>query len=45
MPEDDERGRDLGVLITHKIKLKDGPDACKTFQEKKDGCIKVVINP
>jgi len=36
---------DPSFLITHKIKLEDGPDAYKTFQEKKDGCIKVVINP
>lgn len=36
---------DPGFLITHKIKLEDGPDAYKMFQEKKDGCIKVVINP
>jgi threonine dehydrogenase-like Zn-dependent dehydrogenase len=28
-----------------KIKREDGPDAYKTFQEKNDGCIKVVINP
>ena len=36
---------DPSFLITHKIGLEDGPDAYKTFQEKKDGCIKVVINP
>lgn len=36
---------DPGFLITHKIKLEDGPDAYKMFQEKTDGCIKVVINP
>ena len=36
---------DPGVLITHKIKLEDGPDACTIFQEKTDGCVKVVINP
>ena len=32
-------------LITHKIKLQDGPDAYKRVQENNDGCIKVVINP
>jgi len=36
---------DPSFLITHKIKLEDGPDAYKMFQEKKDGCVKVVINP
>jgi hypothetical protein len=35
---------DPGFLITHKIKLEDGPDAYKMFQEKTDGCIKAVIN-
>jgi threonine dehydrogenase-like Zn-dependent dehydrogenase len=36
---------DPGFLITHKIRLEDGPDAYAMFQEKQDGCIKVVINP
>ncbi len=36
---------DPSFLITHKIKLEDGPDMYKTFQEKKDGCVKIVINP
>jgi threonine dehydrogenase-like Zn-dependent dehydrogenase len=36
---------DPSFLITHRIGLEDGPEAYKTFQEKKDGCIKVVINP
>jgi threonine dehydrogenase-like Zn-dependent dehydrogenase len=36
---------DPSFLITHKIGLEEGPDAYKMFQEKKDGCIKVVINP
>jgi len=36
---------DPGVPITHKIKLEDGPDMYKMFQEKKDGCVKIVINP
>ncbi|WP_428151057.1 zinc-dependent alcohol dehydrogenase [Brevundimonas sp.] len=36
---------DPSFLITHKIKLEDGPDAYKMFEEKNDGCIKVVINP
>ncbi len=36
---------DPSFIITHKLKLEDGPDAYKTFKEKKDGCIKVVMNP
>lgn len=36
---------DPGFLITHKIGLEDGPDAYRMFQEKSDGCVKVVINP
>jgi threonine dehydrogenase-like Zn-dependent dehydrogenase len=36
---------DPSFLITHKIRLEDGPDMYKTFQEKKDGCVKIVINP
>ena len=41
-----ERGEiDPSFLTAHKIKLEDGPDACKMFKQKNDGCIKVVINP
>lgn len=36
---------DPSKIITHRIKLKDAPDAYKTFNEKADGCIKVVITP
>jgi threonine dehydrogenase-like Zn-dependent dehydrogenase len=36
---------DPSFLITHRVKLEDGPDAYKTFRDKQDGCIKVVINP
>lgn len=41
----EEGAIDPSFLITHKIKLEDGPDMYKTFQEKKDGCVKIVINP
>ncbi len=34
-----------GVLITHQIRLDDGPDAYKIFQEKNYGCVQAVINP
>jgi threonine dehydrogenase-like Zn-dependent dehydrogenase len=36
---------DPSFIITHKLKLEDGPDAYKTFKDKKDGCIKVVLTP
>ncbi len=36
---------DPSFLITHIVKLEDGPDAYKTFRDKKDGCIKVVLKP
>ncbi|MBK8209973.1 MAG: glutathione-dependent formaldehyde dehydrogenase [Rhodospirillales bacterium] len=36
---------DPSFLITHKLQLSDGPDAYKTFRDKQDGCIKVVMTP
>ena len=36
---------DPSFVITHRIGLDDAPDAYKTFRDKKDGCIKVVIKP
>jgi threonine dehydrogenase-like Zn-dependent dehydrogenase len=36
---------DPSRIITHRLKLSDGPDAYKTFRDKKDGCIKVVMTP
>ncbi|HEX8915732.1 MAG TPA: zinc-dependent alcohol dehydrogenase, partial [Humisphaera sp.] len=36
---------DPSFVITHRFKLEDAPMAYKIFQEKKDGCIKVVLNP
>lgn len=36
---------DPSFVITHRIPLKDGPEAYKTFRDKKDGCIKVVMKP
>lgn len=37
----------LGVmdLTTHHAALEDAPDLYRTFEEKKDGCIKVVLHP
>jgi threonine dehydrogenase-like Zn-dependent dehydrogenase len=36
---------DPSFLITHRVDLKDGPDAYEKFRDKKDGCIKVVMHP
>jgi threonine dehydrogenase-like Zn-dependent dehydrogenase len=36
---------DPSFLITHRIGLEEGPDAYKTFRDKADGCVKVVIRP
>jgi threonine dehydrogenase-like Zn-dependent dehydrogenase len=36
---------DPSFVITHRIALADAPAAYKTFRDKKDGCIKVVIKP
>ena len=39
-----EKGEiDISFVITHRIKLEEAPAAYKTFRDKKDGCIKVVI--
>jgi threonine dehydrogenase-like Zn-dependent dehydrogenase len=36
---------DPSFVITHRVRLEDGPDMYKTFRDKKDGCIKVVLKP
>jgi len=36
---------DPSFVITHKATLEDGPDLYKTFRDKQDGCIKVVMKP
>jgi threonine dehydrogenase-like Zn-dependent dehydrogenase len=36
---------DPSFVITHRVKLADAPAAYKTFRDKKDGCIKVVLTP
>ena len=41
-----ERGEiDPSFVITHTASLEDGPELYKTFRDKKDGCIKVVLKP
>jgi threonine dehydrogenase-like Zn-dependent dehydrogenase len=36
---------DPSFVITHRVGLEQGPEMYKTFRDKKDGCIKVVIRP
>lgn len=36
---------DPAFVITHKLNLDDAPDAYRTFRDKKDGCIKVMLRP
>ncbi len=41
-----ERGEiDPSFVITHRLPLSEGPNAYKTFRDKKDNCIKVVLKP
>jgi threonine dehydrogenase-like Zn-dependent dehydrogenase len=41
-----EKGEiDPSFVITHRASLEDGPELYKTFRDKKDGCIKVVLKP
>ncbi len=36
---------DPSFVITHRLKLDQAPEGYKTFRDKKDGCIKVVLRP
>lgn len=36
---------DPSFVITHSLGLDEGPQAYKTFRDKEDGCIKVVLKP
>jgi len=41
-----EEGKiDPTTVITHVAPLEKGPELYKTFRDKKDGCIKVVLKP
>jgi threonine dehydrogenase-like Zn-dependent dehydrogenase len=41
-----EEGKmDPSFVITHERSLEEGPELYKTFRDKKDGCIKVVLKP
>jgi threonine dehydrogenase-like Zn-dependent dehydrogenase len=47
LPLVEDSGDPLGVLdlVTHTVPIIEAPGMYKTFQEKSDGCIKVVIKP
>jgi threonine dehydrogenase-like Zn-dependent dehydrogenase len=36
---------DPSFVITHQVSLQEGPEMYKTFNDKQDGCIKVMIKP
>jgi threonine dehydrogenase-like Zn-dependent dehydrogenase len=36
---------DPSFVITHKVPLEQGPAMYKTFRDKQDGCVKVVLKP
>lgn len=36
---------DPGFIVSHHLKLDDGPDAYKAFRDKTDRCTKVVLHP
>lgn len=36
---------DPSFVITHRMKLEDGPKMYEPFRDKEDGCIKVVLKP
>jgi threonine dehydrogenase-like Zn-dependent dehydrogenase len=41
-----QRGEiDPSFIITHRVGLDDAPEMYRTFREKQDGCIKVVMKP
>jgi threonine dehydrogenase-like Zn-dependent dehydrogenase len=36
---------DPSFVVTHRAPLEEGPELYKTFRDKKEGCIKVVLKP
>jgi threonine dehydrogenase-like Zn-dependent dehydrogenase len=36
---------DPSFVITHTVGLEQGPEMYRTFRDKQDGCIKVVLKP
>jgi threonine dehydrogenase-like Zn-dependent dehydrogenase len=41
----DEGEIDPTFVVTHTAPLGQGPELYKTFRDKKDGCVKVVLKP
>ncbi|MGL1512216.1 hypothetical protein ACSTHR_23270, partial [Vibrio parahaemolyticus] len=41
----EEGEMDPSFVITHTASLQDGPEMYKTFRNKQDSCIKVVLKP
>src|SRR5690606_14561468 len=35
---------DPSFIVTHRLSLEEAPEAYRTFQQKEDGCIKVVLS-
>jgi S-(hydroxymethyl)glutathione dehydrogenase/alcohol dehydrogenase len=33
------------TIITHRLKLSEGPHGYELFDQKQDGCVKVVLSP
>ena len=36
---------DPSFVITHKVDLAKGPEMYRTFRDKADGCVKVMLQP
>jgi threonine dehydrogenase-like Zn-dependent dehydrogenase len=36
---------DPSFVITHSVSLDRGPEYYRTFRDKRDGCVKVVLKP
>ena len=36
---------DPSFVITHRVPLDQGPEMYKTFRDKQDGCVKVMLQP
>jgi threonine dehydrogenase-like Zn-dependent dehydrogenase len=41
----EEEQIDPSFVITHERPLSDGPEMYRTFRDKQDGCVKVVLRP
>jgi threonine dehydrogenase-like Zn-dependent dehydrogenase len=41
----EEEKIDPSFVVTHRVGLEDGPQMYRTFRDKEDGCVKVVLKP